>query len=137
LFRLFQSRGRPRSSAFWVGFIALGSVVLASYVWAMVFTGIHTARYFTYWPGGPSYARPIPESPLWALWIDYTALASFAVGRPPYGTYLAAWTFNPADSLTYALIVLVPHMVVGTAGGLLGRFVAGSLRLSDATKERQ
>ena len=84
-------------------------LVFWSYLHAMVFNHIQTARYLTYWPGGPIYARPIPDAPLWALWIDYSVLASYALGRPPHGTYIVAWTQNPADSLIYSAIVLMPQ----------------------------
>jgi hypothetical protein len=123
LFGLIRSWSRTRSRAFWVGFVAVGSLVFWSYLRAMIFTHIQTARYFMYWPNGPWYARPTSEAPLWTLWIDYTALASYLLGRPPYGTYIVAWTNNPIDSLAYALIVLLPHWLAALGGGVLAIFV--------------
>src|SRR5262249_49171651 len=110
--------------AFWVSWLAIGLLVFGSYLWAMIFAEIHTARYFTYWPSGPWYTSPIPESPVWALWIDYTALASYCLGRQPQGTFIVAWSNHPADSVTYALIILMPHVLLGAAGGSLGLWLA-------------
>ncbi len=109
LFGLIRNFGRPRARAFWIGFLVVGSLVFGSYLWAMIIAHSTTARQLTYWPNGPWYVRPIPEAPMWTLWIDYTALASYLLGRPPYGTYIVVWTDNPIDSLVYALIVLLPH----------------------------
>ena len=90
----------------------------------MIYIRIQTAQYLTYWPNGPWYARPIPEARFWTLWVDYTALASYSLGRQPYGIYIVAWTNNPIDSLAYALIVLPPHLLSALGGGVLGIFVA-------------
>jgi hypothetical protein len=132
LLGLIRSWTRPRASAFWVGFLAVGSLVFWSYLRAMIFTELPTARYLTYWPNGPWYARPTPESPMWELWIDYTAIASYSLGRPPYGTYIVEWTNNWIDSVAYALIVFVPHLLSAMAGGALAlRVVVISQRWFD------
>jgi hypothetical protein len=104
--------------------VAVGSLVFWSYLRAMIFTHIQSARNLTYWPNGPWYARPVSEAPLWTLWIDYTALASYFLGRPPYGTYIIVWTNNQIDSLAYARIVLVPHLLAALGGGVLALSVA-------------
>ncbi len=119
LYGLIRSWRRSRARAFWVGFVAVGSLVFWSYLEAMVFTRVQTVGYLAYWPNGPSYATPSPAAPLWTLWIDYAALASYALGRPPYGTFLVVWTHQPADSLVYALIVLLPHVLGALGGGML------------------
>ncbi len=92
LFRLIRNWGCPWRRVFWVGFVVVDSLVFWSYLQAMIFSHIQAARYLTFWPNGPWYARPIPEAPLWTLWIDYTALASYALGQQPHGTYIVAWT---------------------------------------------
>ena len=114
---------RPRAcDSGWVS--GRHALVLWSYLQAMVFTHIQIARHFTYWPDGPWYSRPIPEAPLWALWTHYTALASYWLGRPPYGTVIVVWTHDLSHGLIYTLIVLVPHVLAALGGGMLGMFVA-------------
>ena len=90
----------------------------------MTFTQTPPARYLTYWPDGPWYVRSFRASPWWTLWIDYTALASYSFGRPPYGTYIVEWTNNPADGLAYALFIFLPQLLFALAGGVLGLCVA-------------
>ncbi len=122
--RLFRSLRRSRSRAFWIGFVAAGLLVFWSYLHAMAGTGVPIARYSTYWPGGPSFVTAIPSSPLWTLWIDYTALASYVLGRPPFGTYIIAWSTKQTDAVIYALIILMPHVLLALCGGLVGLGVA-------------
>lgn len=124
LLSVIRSWGRPRSRAFWLGFVTVGSFVFGSYLRAMIFTQTPPARYLTYWPDGPWYVRSFPASPWWTLWINYTALASYSFGRPPYGTYIVEWTNNPADGLAYALFIFLPQLLFALAGGVLGLCVA-------------
>ena len=125
-FGLIRGWSSQRSRAFWVGFVALGSLVFLSYMHAMVFTPFPLTRYLMFWPGGPWYAEPSESAPFWMLWIDYTALASYALGRPPYGTNIVAWSNKPIDSLAYALIAGLPHLFFAMLGGLVAsRFAAG------------
>ena len=119
LYAAIRSWRRPRRCAFWVGFVAAASLVFWSYLRVMVFTPTPIARYLTYWPGGPAYAKLARTAPLWSLWIDYTALASYALGRPPHGTFLVMWTNKPTDSLVYAMIILLPHLLAALGGGML------------------
>jgi hypothetical protein len=123
LFSLIWNWGCPRRRAFWVGFVVVDSLVFWSYLQATIFNPIQTARYLTYWPNGPWYARPIPEAPLWTLWIDYTALASYALGQQPHGTYIVVWTNGQTDSVFYMLIVLLPHVLAAFVGGAMAVFV--------------
>lgn len=120
VFRLVQQWKRPRARAFWLGFVGVGSLVFGSYLWAMTFTEFPVARYLRYWPNGPWYAEPVSASRQWILWFDYTAFASYSLGRPPYGTDVVAWSDNPIDALVYALVVFLPHLLSAVAGGLLG-----------------
>ena len=117
LFSLIRNRGCRWRRSFWVGFVVVDSLVFWSYLQAMIFTHVQTARYLTYWPNGPWYARPIPEAPLWTLWIDYTALASYALGQQPHGTYIVAWTNDQTVSVVYMLVVLLPHLLAAFGGG--------------------
>ena len=57
------------------------------------------------------------------LWTDYTALASYWLGRPPYGTSIIFWTHDLSGSLIYTVIVIVPHLLAALGGGMLGMFV--------------
>jgi hypothetical protein len=72
------------------GFVMAGSLLLATYVWAMLFTGLPLARYVRYCPGGPWYAEPVNAPRIWIMWINYTALGSHVLGRPPYATDIVA-----------------------------------------------
>ena len=126
--RLIQSWRRPQSRAFWCGFVTLGSVVLASYLRGVAFAGIPLARYFTNWPKGPWYARPVTDLPLWTLWTDYTAVASYGLGIPAQGIPIVAWTGRVADTLAYALIILVPHMLFALGGGAACSRIIGRKR---------
>ena len=116
---------RPADRAFWIGFLLFVSLVFWSYLHAMILDRVQTAWFFNYWPGGPFYIRPISPAPWWTLWADYTALASYLVGRPPVGTYIVAWTDDLADSLVYLLIVLVPHLLGGLGGAMFAMLVTG------------
>jgi hypothetical protein len=137
LLALIRQWNRPQTRAFCLGFVAGGSLVLWSYVRAMTVTQIPVTQYLRYGPSGPWYARPIPESPLWTLWTDYTAFASYLLGRPPQGTFIVAWTNNTNDALAYSLIIFLPQLVFAVTGALLGlraqvviRMVIGSHRNS-------
>ncbi len=128
LYGAIRSWGRPRPRAFWVGFAAVASIVFWSYLSAMTLTPTPVAWNLAFWPDGPSYARPITAAPLWALWINYTSLASYALGRPAYGTFLVVWNHNSTDSLVYSLIVLLPHLLAALVGGILALLIT---RLAD------
>ena len=115
---------RPEWRAFWLGFVAVGSLVVWSYFQAMTVTQLPITEYLRYGPSGPWYARPIAGSPLWTLWTNYTALASYLLGRLPHGTFIVAWTNSPNDALAYSLIVFLPQSIFAVAGGLLWLQVA-------------
>jgi hypothetical protein len=115
---------RPERRVFWLGFVAGRSLVLWSYFRAMTVTQIPVTQYLRYGPSGPWYARPSPESPLWTLWTNYTALASYLLGRPPQGTFIVAWTNNTNDALAYSLIIFLPQLLFALAVGFLWLRVA-------------
>jgi hypothetical protein len=123
-FGLIRNFGRPRDRAFWTGFLTVGSLVFCSYLWAMIIAHSTTGWNLRYWPNGPWYVRPVPNAPMWALWIDYTALVSYLLGRPPHGTYFVEWRDQPIDSLVYALIILLPHLLAALGGGFLALRIA-------------
>jgi hypothetical protein len=125
---LVRTWGRPNARTFWLIFLAVDSLVLWSYLDAMVFHHVQTAWYFHCWTDGPLYATPIRSAPLWTVWIDYTFMASYILGRPPHGTYIVAWPNHLLDNVSYTFIILVPHLLAATVGGALAAGASRSRR---------
>jgi hypothetical protein len=132
LYGLIRTWRRPQPRAFWVGFVAVGSLIYGSYLSSTVFTNVQIALALSYGPSDPSHAGPLPAVLLWKLWNDYVTLASHSLGRPAHGTFLVVWSGKPIDSLIYALIVLLPHLVAALGGGIVARLVAS--RAPDARR---
>jgi len=42
------------------------------------------------------------------------------LGRPPYGTDVVAWSDTAINALVYGLIIILPHLLLAVAGGLVG-----------------
>ena len=119
LYGLIRTWRSPQSRAFWVGFVAVGSLVYGSYLSATVFTNVQAALALWHGRSDPSHAGPLPAVLLWRLWNDYVTLASHSLGRPAHGTFLVVWSGKPIDSLIYALIVLVPHLLAAMVAGIV------------------
>jgi hypothetical protein len=119
-------RGRGRARAFWLGFLVCGSLITASFVWAMLFPevmGITRTGALIKTPG----------SPLYAIWSSYTHI----VGKPIVPS-LIKWSGNP-DSLVSVITLFrmllwsLPQLVVPLLGGV----IAGRLHQWNETGARR
>ena len=115
---LLRRRGRAR--AFWVGFTILGSLITASFVWAMLFPevlGITRDGALVKTPG----------SPLHPIWMRYGQLVGERIGpmlfdfgaKPePYGMAMLAFR---------GLLWSLPQFLLASVGGLIAWGAAGAV----------
>ena len=127
IIQLIRRRGRDR--AFWVGFLVLGSLVMASFIWAMCFSeilGFHPDG-----RGGFTLIRT-PGSLLYTLWNGYSRFVYERIIE----TYLIDFRANEQfyrDSMMgrvlltmiRALAWFIPQLLIAVIGGVVARLIAG------------
>jgi hypothetical protein len=113
---LLLARSRGRIRAFWIGFLAFGSMAMATVVWAMVFApnvGIAHDPIT-----GNEIIINVPGSLMWTLWSGYFRyVLTYVAGHLDVDP-------EPVGVIT-ALIWSLPQFLVAVVGGLLCRLVAG------------
>jgi hypothetical protein len=120
LYRFIRSRGRAR--AFWLGFVASGLLAASSYSWTTIRPKM-TARVLDQ-ASMTVVTVNSPGAPLSDLWLDYTTLAIDCLEYVPSCADIRTWAWDrPTTIVVDALIVLLPQLVIGLAGGLLGLLV--------------
>jgi hypothetical protein len=95
LFRLIRGKGMVR--AFWAGYVVGGALAITSLL--------------------------IPGSRFWTGWYTYFLIVGDCLRILPEVSRLVR-TDPPVFVVTFALIVLLPQLLLGLAGGLLALFVA-------------
>lgn len=130
LIRLVRER---RLRPFCIGFLAVGLVVLLSYVWGEAFPrNVGIGRWTDPKTGQIVESRRIiPGSTMWALWNGYDRLVWRTAARWPAA---AAWLDeapegNPrALDLVEAVVRLAPQFLLASSGGLIAWGLARVVR---------
>jgi hypothetical protein len=122
-------RGRGRARAFWLGFLAFGSVITAAFLWAMLFPRIYAvarARTFVKAPG----------SVLFPLWMSYDRLVWDRIGRLlfDFNTSPATFVATAARVVFQALVWSTPQLLVALIGGLIAWWLFGVRRAGPRTE---
>ncbi len=124
--------GRGRS--FWIGFLATGSLSMASCFlalpprdWRLVTTATPSGGTIT--AGVPVY----PGSMMWQVWASYDRLLEPL--SPYFAPYIQSADLSPVTYFalvaTAALIESLPHWLIALAGGLASHAAIRRLRRSD------
>ncbi len=124
VYRWCFRQGRAR--AFWLGFMVCGSLITASFVWAMLFPEVN----------GITRAGAIvktPGSPMYSIWMRYGSL-----GDRIAPLFVDLETDDPEPfkgpiAVSTVLLWTLPQLLIALAGGLLAW---GLSRLKCSTKDR-
>jgi hypothetical protein len=100
--------GRPRLRLFWAGFVGAGALGCASLL--------------------------LPESRYWTTWYGYFLFAGDFLELVP-GLAQAVKSDRRASLLIFTVVVSLPQLLMGLAGGLLVQLSTWSIRDPDSTRQ--
>ena len=102
-FSLFRSRGRAR--AFWLGFMVGGSMITASFIWAMLFPEVLGVT-------RTGAVVKTPGSSLYAVWAGYGRFIGDRIGPIPN-------PFGVVPIVFRAILWSVPQVTIALVGGFM------------------
>jgi hypothetical protein len=124
IFSLIRSRGRVR--AFGAGFVAFGSLAMASFVGAGFFSPSDSVSIDP--KTGQAVVRTSPGAPIWVLWSRYGRFVFKTLESLPNSDFIVGdgGDSHGQDGIplgTKALILFLPQMVFAIAGGLCASLI--------------